>query len=1014
MRLHRLDVAAFGPFAGAESVDFDALAEGGLFLLHGPTGAGKTSVLDAVCFALYGVVPGARRTTVRLRSDHAAPTAVPQVRLEFSVGRRRFEVTRSPAWDRPKKRGSGTTPEQARVAVRELLDGTWEPLTTRIDEAAHLLEELLGLGADQFTKLVLLPQGEFAAFLRADADERKALLEKLFGTDRYAAIATWVRERRAEQRQQVDAVAEGTRLLLARAGQAVEPLGLRGPDDATADAEGTPEQDPADLLTALRRRTRAAAEEALTRRVAAQARAEAAQRDHAAALSLAGLRAEHATLAAARADLLASADEAETTRRLLQDAVRAEPVAALAAGIREAVVRREEAAAAVARRSAAAGEVPPEAGDAAGTPVTGLDDEALRAAADAVRQRVGELAAVVEEATVLAALEADVAARRTAATTARAEHARLVTAHTVAAARLETARVRLAEVTVLAAAAGPAQEAHRVAGQVFGAAEERDRLTAAQDRLTARVSSATATANDAMRAWLDARERRLDGMAAELAAGLTAGEPCPVCGGCEHPAPARPGDTAAGGPAPVTAQAEQALEERYRTADAERAAASAELAAAGERLAAVAATADGHPVAQARARLRDARDRLEACEAAAKEAAALTAAEPALTTGSAALAEQVAAAAAACERADTELARVTERADGLRERVDRARGTERTVVARRDRLRTWADAAEGVLDARRGLAEAASLSASRTGEAAHAARAAGFDDVIDCVRAVLSREQTDALTAGLKARDDELAAVTARLEDPALVAAAAAPEPRPEAAAAALELARADEADAVRVLAHAQEAVRALDLIAAELDAHRTASAPVHEKFAVLDGLSRCLDGTGGDNVRRMPLSAFVLAARLEQVAEAASLRLAQMSAGRYALVHSDVVEKGARRAGLALHVVDEWTGQRRDTASLSGGEAFYTSLALALGLADVVSAEAGGTTIETLFVDEGFGSLDEDTLEEVMDVLDDLRSGGRVVGLVSHVADLRDRMPARLEVVKGRSGSTLRLALGA
>ncbi|WP_304441275.1 SbcC/MukB-like Walker B domain-containing protein, partial [Kineosporia sp. A_224] len=378
------------------------------------------------------------------------------------------------------------------------------------------------------------------------------------------------------------------------------------------------------------------------------------------------------------------------------------------------------------------------------------------------------------------------------------------------------------------------------------------------------------------------------------------------------------------------------------------------------------------------------------------------------------LAGRVAAAAAAREQADAAGSRVAERADGLRERVDRARGDDPSVAARRDRLRAWADAAEGVLDARRGLADASVTADRATAAAATAARAAGFDDVIDCVRAVLSREQTDAYTAALRARDDELAAVTKRLEDGALVAAAAAPEPQPETAAALLELARADEADAVRTLAHAEEAVRALDGIAAELDAHLATAAPVHERFAVLDGLSRCLDGTGGENSRRMPLSAFVLAARLEQVAEAASLRLAQMSAGRYALVHSDVAEKGARRAGLALQVVDAWTGQRRDTASLSGGESFYTSLALALGLADVVSAESGGTTIETLFVDEGFGSLDEDTLEEVMDVLDDLRSGGRVVGLVSHVADLRDRMPARLEVVKGRTGSTLRLAVPA
>jgi exonuclease SbcC len=133
------------------------------------------------------------------------------------------------------------------------------------------------------------------------------------------------------------------------------------------------------------------------------------------------------------------------------------------------------------------------------------------------------------------------------------------------------------------------------------------------------------------------------------------------------------------------------------------------------------------------------------------------------------------------------------------------------------------------------------------------------------------------------------------------------------------------------------------------------------------------------------------------------------MSAGRFALAHSDAKEKGGARSGLGLRVVDGWTGRRRETATLSGGETFYTSLALALGLADVVTRETGGLALETLFIDEGFGSLDEDTLDEVMDVLDDLRAGGRTVGLVSHVADLRTRLPQRLEVVKGRNGSTLR-----
>jgi len=156
-----------------------------------------------------------------------------------------------------------------------------------------------------------------------------------------------------------------------------------------------------------------------------------------------------------------------------------------------------------------------------------------------------------------------------------------------------------------------------------------------------------------------------------------------------------------------------------------------------------------------------------------------------------------------------------------------------------------------------------------------------------------------------------------------------------------------------------------------------------------------------------MTLSSFVLAARLEEVAAAASERLLKMTSGRYSLVHTDA-RRGAGRSGLGLLACDGWTGVDRDTSTLSGGETFLASLALALGLADVVTAEAGGTRIEALFVDEGFGSLDEDTLEEVMTVLDGLREGGRLVGIVSHVAELRQRIPAQVRVRKGQAGSHL------
>ncbi len=163
-----------------------------------------------------------------------------------------------------------------------------------------------------------------------------------------------------------------------------------------------------------------------------------------------------------------------------------------------------------------------------------------------------------------------------------------------------------------------------------------------------------------------------------------------------------------------------------------------------------------------------------------------------------------------------------------------------------------------------------------------------------------------------------------------------------------------------------------------------------------------------GANTLRMTLSSFVLAARLEEVAAAASERLLKMTSGRYSLIHTDARRSGSGRSGLGLLACDTWTGVDRDTSTLSGGETFLASLALALGLADVVSAKAGGARIEALFVDEGFGSLDEETLEEVMTVLDGLREGGRLVGIVSHVAELRQRIPAQVRVHKGRAGSHL------
>ncbi|MFZ2514465.1 MAG: SbcC/MukB-like Walker B domain-containing protein, partial [Candidatus Lutibacillus vidarii] len=182
------------------------------------------------------------------------------------------------------------------------------------------------------------------------------------------------------------------------------------------------------------------------------------------------------------------------------------------------------------------------------------------------------------------------------------------------------------------------------------------------------------------------------------------------------------------------------------------------------------------------------------------------------------------------------------------------------------------------------------------------------------------------------------------------------------------------------------------------------------DELGVVTGLADACTGVGTENTRRMPLSAYVLAGRLERVVELANERLARMGDGRYLLEHSDDLAARGAKSGLGLRVVDRWTGSTRDPASLSGGETFMASVALALGLADAVRAESGGVDLQTLFVDEGFGSLDDDSLDQVMDVLDGLRDGGRSVGIVSHVPELRQRIPAQVVVTKSETGSSVRL----
>ncbi|MEU0740238.1 SMC family ATPase [Streptomyces sp. NPDC006134] len=992
MRLHRLDITAFGPFGGAQTVDFDALSAAGLFLLHGPTGAGKTSVLDAVCYALYGSVPGARQSGqgTGLRSDHAAPATRTSVTLDLTVAGRRLEITRQPPWERPKKRGTGTTVDKAQTWLREYdaTAGAWKDLSRSHQEIGEEITGLLGMSREQFCQVVLLPQGDFARFLRADAEARGRLLGRLFDTRRFADVEKRLAERRRATEAQVR---DGDAALLADAHRMQQAA-----DGSLELPELTPGEP--GLATAV-----------LT--AAAVARSTAREQLTVARLRLA---AAESAQAAAESDLADVRERARLQRRFAEARQRAERLAERAGAHREAQERMERArkAEAVApalelrdaadaehRRAAAA-----EARARAALPVAFADAGAagLAAAARRAAEELGGLESARRAERRLAELGAERAgldrqerADEDVLHEAESWLAGWEAARAALQARIEAAQEAATRAEQLAVQQEPARRR-------LAAARQRDRLTAEADDARRRALASAEHAVEARTRWLDLKEQRLSGIAAELAATLTDGEPCAVCGATDHPAPARKD---AGH---VDREAEEQALAACRRAEEQRAEDERRLAALREALAAATAEAGEEPTG----RLAEQAGELERAYAQARAAASgLHAAQEELRRAESEREERVAARQQAAVRAAARVGRrerLEREQETLEEELAQARGAAGSVAARAAQLERQAAALTGAADAARAAEDAAQRLKDADARLADAAYRAGFDTPQAAADALLDDTAHRALRRRIDEWQTEEAAVRAILAEADTAAAAG----QPPADLAAAERAAADAARRVRDAASARDAAARrcaeLDRLSARAAASARRLAPLREEYDRVARLAGLAAGTSAENEHRMRLESYVLAARLEQVAAAATARLQRMSSGRYTLVHSDG-RTGRGRSGLGLHVVDAWTGRERDTATLSGGETFFASLALALGLADVVTDEAGGVRLDTLFIDEGFGSLDDQTLDEVLDVLDSLRERDRSVGIVSHVPDLRRRIHAQLEVVKGRSGSVLR-----
>jgi exonuclease SbcC len=980
LRLHRLELAAFGPYPNREAVDFDALGADGLFLLHGDTGAGKTALLDAVAFALFGAVPGVRGEARRLRCDYAADDTATSVSLELTVQGHRLRVTRSPDYVRPRRRGRGTTKQPAKASltwVGSAPSGHAPDGLTRIDEVGLTIERLLGMSKDQFFQVVLLPQGEFARFLRSETGDREKLLERLFGTQHFAGVEQWFRDRRTERGRVLDARRIAVRELVARVAQVA---GDEPPEDG-ADAA---------WLAAVVARTAAAASEAAARQEAAGQARDAAEAD---LVERRGLADRIRRVRAARRELAALAEQAdlrESGRAELDAARRAVPV--VAAERELAMVRRllETARSTEDSRNRAVGGC--EAGVAE-----------LREAAGALREEAGTLAGLLDEAGRHGADLARVAGLDRAESTTRARAGRLAARLSQLPQQVAAAREQHEEATAAAAALAGLQSAMDEAKALARDAARLPDVEKAVRSAAEKQRRAVDAHQQARETVLDVRQRRLDGMAAELSAELMPGRPCPVCGSGEHPQPAwlELATVSAMDEHQATRAEQLALDARQSAAAAFREA-EQELSALVERLA-------GRTARElATLRRRAVREHARAAALAARRAEFAEAVR-ALDDEAERLRDRHGAAERELVAIERERSGLTAAMAARAERLDAARGEHPDVATRRAHLLDRARALDALADARTERIAVAERLDERRIAVEETVAASGFDRVAAAREAARSESAMAELDGALAEADLREAAARRVLAEPELSDVDPTVEVDLAAAAGAAAAARQEAESAVAAASATRRRAQEIDGLAERLRAAWHRLAPLEAEFAELSALTDVVNGRG-QNVRRMSLRSYVLAAKLEEVAAAATARLRRMSHGRYSFVHSDQAGPRGTRGGLGLDVLDDYSGRVRPAKTLSGGETFLASLALALGLADVVAAQTGGALLDTLFVDEGFGGLDPDTLDEVMDTLDELRTGGRVVGLVSHVEELRQRIPIRLRVHKSRSGSVLEL----
>jgi len=1003
-----LKIQAIGPYSKSEEIDFSVLGDKRLFLIHGPTGSGKTSILDAMTYALYGDTSGRDRTTEQMRSHWADEEIESLVEFEFAIGGNIYRILRKPKQSLKKRRGDGTREFNAEAKLWRIKEnGDREFMVDGFSDVTRAIESLLGFTSEQFRQVIVLPQGKFRDLLSARSDKREEILKILFGTVKYSLIQDKLKELSAEVRRALEDNRLAFDNMLKNEGcDTIEKLILNissiESDIRTKEME----------FLFLKEREKIVSK-SYNDAIVLEKKFEELQN---AKIAFEKLKAKESDIKniESRVNILKRVVELKDFYDILTES---------RLKVESLKKRLEETTAAVSKETSRfekAQQEKDKISDADKKLETITQEIIQLESAREIITEIQKAESIIEDLeskySIFTKEEEEIAKKQKDLEKEEQELSDKLRDCEIADARLSETRQKIAIVEL---AGKKLKDYEDKTKELISKKESLQELKSQKEKLAKQYEEIAIRRSKLEREWLE-------GYSAVVAKSLVPGKPCPVCGSIDHPSPANELREP-----PSDAMIESLREEEKVSME--------KLSAIERDIAALEGSINeikpelilndipliyrDKNIDELRATYRETKKTLEELLSILNGKNNLEIKKSATEKSLADIKERASEVENNIKILDRDLSAERRHLEELKKRAPFAVTLQdlenkiKTLKDKKERGLKWkANVEEEYVNAKESLARAKlgfeNLTENYNGEVqkssdkfrefqqrliiAGISSEKEFEDLLQKIDTIPSMDKE------IDQYKQDMAAATERLKRSQFDVNG---NSRPDLVSIQKEMEELNKSleMSISFISSAKSNLERLKKIHTELLKKNKEISDLEERFEVIKDLS---DVANGKNIYNITFQRFVLQSIFEEVLEISSGRLERMSRGRYRLITTGKAENRRIGGGLDLEVFDEYTGRSRSVVTLSGGEAFLASLSLAVGLADLVQQRSGGIYLDTVFVDEGFGSLDGETLDLAINTLMDVQSSGRLVGIISHVDELKERIDARLEVIPQSDGS--------